>query len=94
MLTWPVAVVFPTLLLGAALGAGPLRSRPSRERLQYRTRIGAFLGPALLFVAFGLIVPLARTIYLSLYATRGRNWVGFKNYGEILTNDRSIDLAD
>ena len=92
--TMAVAVVSPTVLLGAALGAGPIRSRPSRERIQHRTRVGAFLGPALLFVVLGLIVPLARTIYLSLYDARGRNWVGFKNYGEILTNDRSIDLAD
>ncbi len=90
--TMAVAVVFPTILLGSALGAGPIRSQPSRERLQHRTRVGAFLGPALLFVVLGLIVPLARTIYLSLYDARGRNWVGLKNYGEILTNDRSIDL--
>ncbi|MDP7542893.1 MAG: sugar ABC transporter permease [Acidimicrobiales bacterium] len=89
-----VAVIGPTSLLGAALGVGQVRTRPGRERLQHRTRVGAFLGPALLFVVLGLIVPLARTIYLSLYDARGRNWVGFKNYGEILTNDRSIDLAD
>ena len=89
-----VAVIGPTSLLGAALGVGQVRTRPGRERLQHRARVGAFLGPALLFVVLGLIVPLARTIYLSLYDARGRNWVGFKNYGEILTNDRSIDLAD
>jgi alpha-glucoside transport system permease protein len=89
-----LAVIGPTSLIGAALGAGPIRTRPDRDRFQHRARVGTFLGPALLFVVLGLIVPLVRTIYLSLYDARGRNWVGFKNYGEILTNDRSIDLAD
>ena len=92
--TMVVAVVIPTALLGAALGVGPTRTRQGRDRLQRRTRVGAFLGPALLFVVLGLVVPLARTIYLSLYDARGRKWVGFDNYGQILTNDRSVDLSE
>ncbi|HCB35004.1 MAG TPA: hypothetical protein DEP66_03200, partial [Acidimicrobiaceae bacterium] len=79
--------------VGAALGAGAPRSRPGRDRLQRRTRVGAFLGPAMLFIVLGLIVPLARTLYLSLYDSRGEELVGLANYGEILTNQQSLDLT-
>ncbi len=88
-----VAVVVPTALFGAALGAGPLLTRSDRDVIQHRTRVGAFLGPAFLFVILGLIFPLARTIYLSLYDQRGVELVGLQNYGEILTNKRSVDLS-
>ena len=86
--------VVPFALIGLALNVGPKRSLLERNNFQRRTRVGVFLGPALLFVALGLIIPLARTIYLSLHGLKGREWAGLKNYGEILTNDSSIDLRD
>ena len=46
------------------------------------------------FVAMGLVIPLVRTIYLSLHGSKGKIWVGLKNYGEILTNKKSLDLED
>ena len=86
--------VVPFALIGLALNVGPKRNLLERNHFQRRTRVGVFLGPALLFVALGLIIPLARTIYLSLHGLKGREWAGLKNYGEILTNDSSIDLRD
>ena len=81
-------------LLGASLTSGPERDLLGRNRFQERTRVGVFLGPALLFVSLGLIIPLGRTVYLSLHGIRGREWAGLKNYGEILTNKSSVDLSD
>lgn len=92
-LTLAVAVIVPTALAGAALGSGEPPTKADRSQIQRRTRVVAFLGPALLFVTLGLIVPLARTIYLSLHDHRGEELVGFKNYGEILTNSQSVDLS-
>ena len=89
-----LAVLVPFGLLGAALGAGKRRERTRRYDLQRQTRVGAFLGPAMFFVSMGLVVPLIRTIYLSLHDSRGRVWVGLKNYGDVLTNKRSLDLED
>ncbi len=88
------AVVVPMGMVGSALAAGEPRSRSSRYDLQRRTRVGAFLGPAMLFVALGLVVPLARTIYLSLFDAKGRNWVGLENYGQVMTNEKSLDLSE
>ena len=45
-------------LLGASLTSGPERDLLGRNRFQERTRVGVFLGPALLFVSLGLIIPL------------------------------------
>jgi alpha-glucoside transport system permease protein len=50
-----------------------------------------FIGPALFFVIFGLIVPVVWTVALSVNRTRGLNfgegWVGFANYERLLTRD-------
>ena len=89
-----VAVLVPFTLVGAALGSGEQRSRVRRYDLQRRTRVGAFLGPAMFFVVLGLVVPLLRTIYLSLHGSKGRIWVGLKNYGDVLTNKKSLNLED
>ena len=86
--------VVPFALIGLALNIGPKRNLLERNHFQRRTRVGVFLGPALFFVTLGLIIPLARTIYLSLHGLKGREWAGLTNYGEILTNDSSIDLRD
>lgn len=89
-----ISVLVPFGLFGSSLGAGEQRQRAERYDLQRRTRVGAFLGPAMFFVVMGLVVPLVRTIYLSLHGSKGQVWVGLKNYGEVLTNKKSLDLED
>ncbi|WP_419943828.1 carbohydrate ABC transporter permease [Candidatus Poriferisodalis sp.] len=89
-------------LVGAAIGGAlgllaSLLGTPSNERrnrLSERGRLVTFLGPALAFVALGLVIPLMRSIYLSLLDSRAAEWVGLANYGEILTNSKSLDLSD
>ncbi len=81
---------------GAGGLAASLLGTPSdwtRNKLSRRGRLVTFLGPALLFVALGLVIPLIRSIYLSLLDARAMKWVGLANYGEILTNQQSLDLS-
>ncbi len=89
-------------LIGAAVGGGGgaligLASNPSlqaRNRLSERGRVVTFLGPAMLFLSLGLVIPLLRSMYLSLLDARATEWVGLSNYGEIFTNPNSLDLSD
>ncbi|WP_423917074.1 carbohydrate ABC transporter permease [Candidatus Poriferisodalis sp.] len=90
---WAVVGALAGGAAGAVIGSLGAPSRASRERLTERGRIVTFLGPAVLFVALGLVIPLIRTIYLSVFDERTVEWVGLANYGEILTNEKSIDLS-
>ncbi|NDL60100.1 ABC transporter permease subunit [Phytoactinopolyspora mesophila] len=42
--------------------------------------VAAFLGPALLMLAFGLLYPMVRTIRESFFDRTGTNYIGFDNY--------------
>lgn len=64
-----------------------------RSEIRRRLRTLTFVGPAMLFVLLGLIIPLFRTIYLSLHDNRGQDFRGLANYGEIVTNSQSVDLS-
>ncbi|PYC76929.1 ABC transporter permease [Streptomyces tateyamensis] len=49
--------------------------------------IGIFLGPALLLLLVGLVVPLVRTVFLSFYSDDSKRFLGGKNYSWALTTD-------
>jgi alpha-glucoside transport system permease protein len=54
-----------------------------------------FLGPAILLLAYGLIVPAFRTTAGSFQNASGKEWVGFANYSWIFTNpDNSTFLIN
>jgi alpha-glucoside transport system permease protein len=61
-------------------------------RLQRPITIIVCLGPALLLVLIGLVVPAIRTMYLSLRNSDSSRMVGFKNYNWVFTdpNNQSI----
>lgn len=46
-----------------------------------------FLGPAVLLLLVGLVVPLVRTVYLSFLNSDSTRFLGGKNYGWALTTD-------
>ena len=91
-------VILAGAAAGAALGAvaGRLR-QPSRDRRnawEGRLRPWVFAGPALAFVAIGLVIPGLRTVFLSLKnGPRGRE-PGFtlEHYTEIFTDDEYFTL--
>ena len=86
-------IILAGAVAGAALGAGAGRLRqPSLDRRnawESRLRPWVFAGPALAFVAVGLVIPGLRTIFLSFKnGPRGRE-PGFtlEHYTDIFTDD-------
>lgn len=82
-----------TIVIGLGAFAGVLLAAywvmmhlPGRWR--ERGFVLVFLGPALVFVFVGLLVPAIRTFYLSLLSDSSvdRKWVGLKWYGDILSD--------
>lgn len=55
-------------------------------RLQRPLTVGLLLGPALILLAVGLVIPAIRTIYLSFYSDDSSTNVGGKNYTWAFTN--------
>src|SRR5690606_5859680 len=47
---------------------------------------GLFVGPAVLLVAFYLVLPSLQTVYLSFFDRNSQNFVGLDNYRYMFTN--------
>jgi alpha-glucoside transport system permease protein len=79
----------PTALswLGRALRGGQERERVRRRPPRELWTALAFLAPAVLLLTVGLLVPMGRTILLSLRDRFGQGWVGLENYGWMFTQD-------
>jgi alpha-glucoside transport system permease protein len=68
--------------------AAPPRRRPRKRR---EGLLGlAFLFPALLLLAIGLVVPAIRTILLSLMNGPSTEWIGLRNYSWIFSQSEII----
>ena len=75
--------IFLLVLLGIYFVTGFLPGRGKE-----RGRVGVFLGPALLFLLIGLLIPAIRTIVISLYDNKGdaldvNRFIGLSNYRKI-----------
>lgn len=75
--------IFLVVLLGVYFVTGFLPGRAKE-----RGRVAVFLGPALLFLLIGLLIPAIRTIVISLYTNKGdaldvNKFVGLSNYRKI-----------
>ncbi|QWC84288.1 sugar ABC transporter permease [Nocardioidaceae bacterium] len=77
-----IAIALFIALMSAILLLSSRFKNRSGERLQ----AAAFLLPAVLLVAFGLLYPALKTIYQSLFDSFGTNFVGTENYQTIITN--------
>lgn len=74
-----VAIVIGLLLLIFFIGAR------AKGRAQGPVAIIVFLGPAILLLVYGLLVPAFRTTAGSFQNASGKEWVGFANYSWIFT---------
>jgi ABC-type sugar transport system permease subunit len=75
-------------LLGYALGAVATPGLESRTRWESRLRPIGFVGPAVLFVTFGLVVPSLRTILVSFRdGKRGDGDFTISQYDRIFSDD-------
>ncbi|MEX1003943.1 MAG: sugar ABC transporter permease [Acidimicrobiia bacterium] len=70
--------------VGIRLGLNPPSDRSGQERLQARSRAVIFVAPALIFIGATLVIPTIQTLILSVFGTRGDEFVGFKNYTDVL----------
>ncbi|MEY9965740.1 alpha-glucoside transport system permease protein [Streptacidiphilus sp. MAP12-16] len=73
-------VVFVAVLLLIFFAAGRATGRISKP-----LAVGIFLGPAVLLLLIGLVVPAVRTIYLSFFNDDSSHFLGGKNYGWAFT---------
>ncbi len=56
-------------------------------RLQSPLAVAIFLGPAVLLLLIGLVVPAFRTTYGSLLDANGKEFIGLQNYGWVFTTE-------
>ena len=77
-----IAIVLFVALMSAILLLSSRMKNRSGERIQ----AAAFLLPAVLLVAGGLLYPAVKTIYQSFFDSFGTGFVGVDNYQTIFTN--------
>ena len=58
-----------------------------RGRLANPVAMLAFLGPAVILLVIGLVVPTVQTVYKSLFNASGKKFIGLQNYGWIFTTE-------
>ena len=68
-------------------------SNHDRAIFDARARAAVFLGPALGFLLIALVIPAVRTGVLSFYNSKGDDYVGFRNYERLFTDDGSFDVS-
>ncbi|MFC5665597.1 carbohydrate ABC transporter permease [Kitasatospora misakiensis] len=73
---------FLGILLLVFLAAGRASGRLARP-----LAVLVLLGPALVLLLLGLVAPLVRTVYLSLYSDDSSRFVGGENFGWAFTSD-------
>ncbi len=96
-----INVAIPAAMLGARFS---YRDRPGvveKASIDLKSRAWIFLMPAMSFIGLGLVVPLIRTIYLSMLHTsrdpetkqRVTEFVLFDNYKDIFSNPNSFRVG-
>nr|WP_297424928.1 sugar ABC transporter permease [uncultured Actinotalea sp.] len=79
-------MVVAVLLFVVVMG-GILLSVDRLKRVPAWAVTAAFLGPTVLFLAFGLLYPGVRTIYASFFNRNGSEYVGLENYARAFTEE-------
>ncbi len=87
-----VAIVVPAAIFGVRFGLVAQPDAQKRRRIDRRSRAWIFVTPAMVFIAFGLVGPLIRTVYLSFHNRNGRVSVGWDNYTAIFTDKDSVNV--
>ncbi|MEA3511544.1 MAG: sugar ABC transporter permease [Actinomycetota bacterium] len=90
-----IAAVVLGVAVGAWIGSFPLPDQVMRRDIAFESRKYIFLAPALGFILMTLVVPLIRTMWLSLLTGTPTKleWTGFSNYGDIATDPGIIDFS-
>jgi alpha-glucoside transport system permease protein len=94
---WTIAAAaIGGLGLGAWIGTFPVPDHLTQRSVAVGSRKYIFLGPAIAFISMTLVIPLARSIVLSLQTGNPRTmtWTGLTNYIDIFTDDGIIDVSE
>ena len=87
-----VATAVPAVIFGLRFGLAAQPDSRKRRRIDQRSRAWIFVTPALVFIGFGLLGPLVRTIYLSFHNRNGTKSVGWDNYTTVFTSKNSVNF--
>ncbi len=96
-LAWTViAAVVAGAGFGAWIGTFPLPDHIMKRDIALGSRKYIFLIPALGFILVTLVIPLIRTMWMSLLTglPRELTWTGLSNYVDIVTDPTIIDFSD
>lgn len=80
-------------LAGLRYGAKPYLDAVGRVNLEQKARAVIFLVPALGFISTGLVIPLLKTLFLSIKDERSESFVWLENYQTIFTDPKSFDYT-
>lgn len=91
-----VAAVIAGAGFGAWVGTFPVPNEIMKRDIAVGSRKFIFLIPALAFISMTLVIPLIRTIWMSLLTglPRELTWTGLSNYVDIVTDPTIIDFSD
>jgi alpha-glucoside transport system permease protein len=89
-----IATVVPAAIFGVRFGLAPEPDARKRRRIDQRSRSWIFVTPALVFITFGLLGPLIRTIYLSFHNRNGTKSVGLDNYNTVFTSKNFLNFTN
>jgi ABC-type sugar transport system permease subunit len=79
--------------VGLRLGLNAPSDRSRQERLQARSRAVIFVAPALIFIGATLVIPTIQTLILSVFGRRGAEFVGLRNYTDVLGNPDIFNVS-
>ncbi len=95
-LAWTIiAAVIAGAGLGGWIGTYPLPDHLMKRNISVGSRKYIFLIPALGFILMTLVIPLIRTIWMSLLTglPKELTWTGLTNYKDIFTDPTILDLT-
>src|SRR5690349_5594809 len=87
-----VQMVIAVLIFFAVVGIILLATSRLRSRNGERIQAAAFVGPAVLLIAIGLLYPAIKTIYQSFMGPSGSGYVGFDNYQQVFTDSDQLKV--
>jgi len=85
-----IQMVIAIVLFVAVMGIILLVTQRLRSRAGEMVQTAAFVAPALLMIAVGLMYPAVLTIIQSFKNASGVDWVGFDNYTTIFTDSDQL----
>jgi alpha-glucoside transport system permease protein len=89
-----IACLIPGLAVGYVIGTTKIPDVVGAARIDEGSRPWIFVGPAVFFIFVALVAPTILTGILSFQNNDSTEFVGFDNYGTVLSDANNFDTAD